>query len=151
MQIIHTDAADPDFRILSGELERHFDDLAGGRDKRSRYAPLNALANIKDAFIAYENGRPVGCVSFKEYGPGLAEVKRMFVKPEYRGRKIARELMKALEAEAARQSYSGLILETGRAFTAAVELYKNLSFEVIENYGPYADMPASVCFRKMMR
>ena len=91
---------------------------------------------------------PVGCASFKDYEPGVAEVKRVFVRENYRGRGLARKLMQAVEEHARQKGYRSLILETGKPLVSAVALYTNMGYHVIPNYGPYECMDESVCMRK---
>lgn len=56
--------------------------------------------------------------------------------------------MKAAEVKAAEKGYNNLILETGRILNEAVNLYQNIGYTIIENYGQYKDLPESVCMRK---
>ncbi len=148
MEIRHTDGSDRDFVFLCRELDEFLNDVAGGEENRAEYIFHNALCDIRDAFIAYEEGLPVGCASFKAYLKDVAEVKRVFVRSAHRGRKIGEALMHALEKEARGQGYRFLILETGDPLTAATGLYKKLGYRPIRNYGPYADMPEALCMGK---
>jgi GNAT superfamily N-acetyltransferase len=151
MEIRHTDGADGDFILLCRELDEFLNDAAGGAEHRAAYILHNELSGIHDVFIAYEKGRPAGCASFKAYAMGTAEVKRVFVRSAYRGRKIGETLMRALEEEARRQGYGRLVLETGDPLVAATGLYKKTGYRFIENYGPYADMPKARCMGKEIK
>ena len=57
-------------------------------DEHSFYAQFNKVDKIRFAIVAYEDQRPVGCGAIKEFTPDAAEVKRMFVVPEKRGKGI---------------------------------------------------------------
>lgn len=148
MKLIDTDGTNPDFILLCSMLDAYLNALAGGEENRSEYVPLNQLDHIRDAFVLYDGVLPVGCASFKKYEDGVAEVKRVFVREEYRGRGLSRKLMEAVEAKAKQNGYRGLILETGRPLVSAVALYTNMGYSVIPNYGPYECMDESVCMRK---
>lgn len=148
MRIINTDGKNEDFIALCARLDEHLNYIMGGEKQRAVYAPFNTLGEIHDAFVAYEDDKPAGCAAFKRYSEGVAEVKRVFVRPEYRGKGIARFLMTELTATAKRQGYNALILETGRPLEAAIRLYESIGFEVIENYGQYKSLPDSVCMKK---
>ncbi len=148
MDLFYTDGTNPDFMSLCSMLDAHLNMLAGGEENRSEYVPLNKLDDIHDAFVLYDGTLPVGCASFKEYEAGIAEVKRVFVRGEYRGRGLSRLLMQAVEEKAKRKGYRSLILETGRPLVSAVALYTNMGYQVIPNYGPYECMRESVCMRK---
>ncbi len=148
MELRYTDGADPDFIALCAMLDDHLNALAGGEERRSEYVPLNKLDHIHDAFVLYDGALPVGCASFKDYEPGVAEVKRVFVRENYRGRGLARKLMQAVEEHARQKGYRSLILETGKPLVSAVALYTNMGYHVIPNYGAYECMGESVCMRK---
>ncbi len=148
MTFTFTDGQDPDFIALCSALDAHLNREAGGEANRAQYVPHNALDHIHDAVIAYDGDVAVGCGSFKRHGDGVAEVKRVFVREDHRGRGVARELMARLEQRAKEQGYTALILETGRHMADAVGLYHALGYRDIPNYGPYADMPGSVCMHK---
>ncbi|HWR24184.1 MAG TPA: GNAT family N-acetyltransferase [Feifaniaceae bacterium] len=148
MELIRTDGKHPDFIRLCAMLDAYLNALAGGEEKRAEYVPLNRLDHIHDAFVLYDGALPVGCASFKEYEEGVAEVKRVFVREEYRGRGLSWRLMEAVEGKAREKGYVSLILETGRPLISAIALYTRMGYRIIPNYGPYVCMGESVCMRK---
>ena len=77
-------------------------------------------------------------------------MKRMYVRPAYRGRGIARQLLSALEELAFQQGHSVLRLETGSYLPAAIGLYTSGGYQPIPVYGEYVDNPYSVCFAKRL-
>ena len=92
----------------------------------------------------------MGCASFKYYEDHVAEVKRVFVKKEFRGKGISIKLMDELEHKAKTNGYKKLILETGAPLVEARGLYVKMNYKIIENYGQYKDMPESICMEKML-
>jgi proline-specific peptidase len=142
------DAPVPDFLALVHELDEGLRALNG--DLQTIYDRYNGLEGIKDIVIAYDGPDPVGCASIKEHDDGAYEVKRVFVRPGYRGRGIARAMMHRLEELAEGRGATSLVLETGRDFDPAVRLYRSLRFEVMENYGHYKGMAESLCMRKVL-
>ena len=72
----------------------------------------------------------------------------MYVRPAYRGRGIARQLLVALEEEALHAGYAQLRLETGTYLPAAIGLYRSAGYQPIAAYGEYVHNPYSVCFAK---
>jgi GNAT superfamily N-acetyltransferase len=148
MHFIYTNGEDRGFIGLCGELDDYLNEIAGGEKKRKEYLPYNTLEDIHDVVLAFENHIPVACAGFKYYADGIAEVKRVFVKEDYRGRGISLLLMKHLEQKAKQQGYRSLILETGEPLIAAMGLYKKIGFKRVENYGPYIGMKQSICMKK---
>lgn len=98
--------------------------------------------------VAYDGETPVGCAGFQRYDHTTAEVKRVFIKSEYRGRGISKKLMEGLEQRARDQDYSRLILETGKPLVCAVRLYQRIGYRRIPNDGPYKEISESVCMEK---
>ena len=135
-----------DFVLLTDELDQEL--WAKQGEAQKAYHGFNRLDGIHDVVLAYDGAEPVGCASFKVREPGLAEVKRMFVRPSHRGQDISRGLMAELERQAVAQGLRFFVLETSRNFATAVGLYRSLGYTEIENYPPYVGMPESICFRK---
>ena len=100
--------------------------------------------------MAYDGAEPVACGGLRPYGDGAAEVKRVFVKREYRGRGISTRIMALLEERARERGFCALVLETNRLLVPAVSLYAGLGYAVTDNYGPYINMPESLCMRKAL-
>lgn len=76
--------------------------------------------------------------------PGFAEIKRLFVRADYRGRGLAKELMQAAMCRAREAGHHELKLETGHLQPDANNLYRQLGFVECERFGDYPDHPASV-------
>ncbi len=97
MQFEYTDGCNEDFVELCHGLDNFLNELVGGEENRAAYVPYNKLDDIHDVILAYDNDIPVGSASFKKYDDECAEVKRVFIKEEYRGRGISNKLMELLE------------------------------------------------------
>lgn len=142
-----TTNADPAFtdliRQLDEDLWKRYGEIQG------QYAPLNIL-DTATAVVAFLDDAPAGCGCFKEYEPGTAELKRVFVPPAHRQRGVARGIVAALEAWARELGYATMILETGNLQHEAIALYAKLGYEQIPLFPPYVGMPASMCMRKSL-
>jgi putative acetyltransferase len=143
-----TNGQDDDFVSLCALLEESLEETVGAALQRSKYKRFNALEKIKDAVVAYNGSEPVACGGFRYFEDSVAEVKRVFVKKEYRGRGISKRLMEMLECRALERGFKTLILETNSLLEPAVRLYEGLGYAVIDSYGPYKEMRESVCMRK---
>ena len=105
------------------------------------------VAPGRGAFLLVRHaGAPVGCGAVRRLDAGTAELKRMYVVPELRGKGLGRRLVDALEAEARALGLRHLVLETGTRQLAAMALYRALGFRPIPLYGEYLASPdTSVC------
>ncbi|EPR11577.1 GNAT family N-acetyltransferase [Ruminiclostridium papyrosolvens] len=150
MELISTDGNDKRFVNLCYELDDFLNEIVGGEKQREKYNQYNNLKDIHDVILVIDNGQVVGCGSFKKYDEKVAEIKRVFVKKEYRKKGLAKSIMKTLEQKAMENGYSKLILETGNVLKDAIKLYSGIGYKVIENYGQYVDMPESICMGKLL-
>jgi putative acetyltransferase len=98
--------------------------------------------------IARVDGCAVGCGALRALQMGIGEVKRMFVLPEFRGRGIARRILKALESRARDLGHATVWLETGVGQPEAISLYKSAGYLEFAGWGEYVGNPFSVCFQK---
>lgn len=148
IKLLRTDSDNADFRELVALLDA---DLAirDGAD-HGFYAQFNKIDKIREVVIAYKDELAVGCGAFKEYSPGVAEIKRMYVRENMRGRGIAGKVLNELEAWAKELNFSGCILETGLKQPEAIRLYQKNDYQTIPNYGQYAGVENSVCMRKFL-
>jgi GNAT superfamily N-acetyltransferase len=89
--------------------------------------------------LAREFDQLIGCVALRPCGPTKCEMKRLFVRPEYRDRGLGRVLVEAIIEEASKIGYTHMRLDTlpGR-MDRAIELYRSMGFAEIE---PYYDTP----------
>jgi GNAT superfamily N-acetyltransferase len=146
LQIIRTNSEHPDFielvKLLDAELA-----IRDG-DDHDFYHQFNQIDSIRHVVVAYEAGKPIACGALKTYAPAVAEVKRMFVRDEARGRGIATQILAALERWARELAFNTCILETGKQQPEAIRLYLKTGYTVIPNYGQYAGVDNSVCFEK---
>lgn len=148
MHIIkRTNSDHVDFQNLVLELDK---DLAiKNGDTNEFFAQYNKLDLIKNVVVAYDaSGIAVGCGAMKEYEEGIMEIKRMFVPVNKRGNGIAGEILLELQLWAKQLGYKKCILETGDKMVEAIGLYKKNDFQIIPNYGQYADVESSICFEK---
>lgn len=148
IQLIRTDSSNTDFQNLVVALDK---DLAiRDGEEHAFFAQFNKIAHIKYVVVAYQDGQAVGCGAIKEYAPGVMEVKRMFVPLEKRGNGIASLVLAELEKWAKELNYSKCILETGLKQPEAIRLYQKNQYQVIPNYGQYAEVESSICFEKIL-
>ncbi|HXQ72415.1 MAG TPA: GNAT family N-acetyltransferase [Pyrinomonadaceae bacterium] len=85
--------------------------------------------------LAREIEQVMGCVALRPVGPTTCEMKRLFVRPEYRDRRLGRILVEAIVEEARKIGYTHMRLDTmSDRMGRAIELYKSVGFVDIEPY-----------------
>ena len=144
--IKRTSSDDSDFLNLVVLLDKELKKRDG--DDHTFFAQFNKLDKIKNVVVNYEEDIPVGCGAFKEYDKKTAEIKRMFVKPQFRKKGIAVKILNELESWAKELNFSECILETGKKQPEAIRLYQKSGYTLIPNYGQYVTVENSVCMKK---
>ena len=120
------------FDLSFQDFEKELESLPG------RYAvPEGCL------LIAQNQDGIVGCVAVRKIDNGLCEMKRLFVRPEYRGTGIGRRLAMEIIQTAIRLGYSHMRLDTTPSMSTATSLYRSLGFYDTEPYC-YNPVPGAV-------
>ena len=149
LQISPVDPTHPDAAALIAALDREL---------LRRYPGETVHGIDADGFVARGGlfligrigGEAVACGAIRPMDRDVAEVKRMFVRAEHRGRGLARSLLAALEAAARDRGYRMLRLETGEGQPEAIALYRRAGYVPIPRYGEFTDDPRSRCFEKTL-
>jgi GNAT superfamily N-acetyltransferase len=100
--------------------------------------------------VARQGDDIAGCGALRPLEKGVAEIKRMFVRPPFRRRGISKQILAALESIAREKGYETLRLETGTIQPEALGLYASAGYTKIPAYGEYIGNPYSVCFEKKL-
>lgn len=104
------------------------------------YTRYTESENIENVWIAYVDNHPAGCIAFRKKDGNVGEVKRLFLRKEYRGRGISKELLKVMEHHAGEQGCTKLFLDTRITLEPAVSLYRDVGFQVVFQQGLYIQM-----------
>jgi ribosomal protein S18 acetylase RimI-like enzyme len=106
------------------------DELAGLPGKYARPGGV--------ALIARDGADAAGAVAYRMVEPGVCEMKRLYVRPAFRGRDIGRELANELIEDARARGYRTMLLDTLASMSSARALYRDLGFVTV---APYYDNP----------
>jgi len=139
---------DPDAARLRTAQQDELRDLYGEDDIGHTMTGESILAMV----LLRVDGAPVACGAIRDaedvLGPGVGELKRMFVVPEQRGRGYSRAVLTELERIARDRGLHRLVLETGVLQSQAIGLYLSAGYHSMDNFGEYATETSSRCFTK---
>ncbi|HEY9164817.1 MAG TPA: GNAT family N-acetyltransferase [Candidatus Kryptonia bacterium] len=93
------------------------------------YAPPNGRL-----ILVYDGPVALGCIALRKIEDGICEMKRLYLKPEARGKGLGRKLAADLIAEAVRIGYTKMRLDTVPSMTEAISLYRSLGFRDVRQY-----------------
>jgi ribosomal protein S18 acetylase RimI-like enzyme len=106
------------------------------------------LAEQVAFFVIRVDEAPAGCGGVQLFGSDYAEVKRMYVRPQFRGQGLAKSMLDHLTEYARSRAAGRLRLETGIHQRAAIRLYEQTGFRRIPPFGEYRADPLSLFFEK---
>ncbi|GAA3760685.1 GNAT family N-acetyltransferase [Salinactinospora qingdaonensis] len=114
--------------------------------------PAPSAADVDAFLIAVEgqSGQALGCGALRGLDPGAAEVKRMYVVPSWRGRRLGEHLLRRLETVAVESGATRMLLETGARQPESIRLYERCGYRRVANFGPYVDRAGSLCYERAL-
>ncbi|AVK50312.1 hypothetical protein AXY43_21195 [Clostridium sp. MF28] len=142
-----TTSEDVDFEFLEKQLDEELFEIYG--EMQNNYSSHNTVRDLK-TIIIYDDKKTIGCGCLKFLDYDLAEVKRVYVSLEDRGRGVAKIIVKEIEKLAIENNIKNIILQTGSRQKAAVSLYESMGYRLTENYGPYINDSNSICMKKIV-
>lgn len=146
IKIIKTTSENTDFIALVKNLDKSLWETYP--ELQSNYWGNNIIELNPNVIIVYVDGVAVACSCFKKYDKNSIEIKRMFVSPEARGKRLAQMMLQELESWAKGLGFSFSILETLYKQEAAIGVYQKAGYVITDNYPPYVGLGNSICMKK---
>ncbi|MHC3468274.1 GNAT family N-acetyltransferase [Streptomyces sp. 7R007] len=129
------DGAHPDARACldayAADLDARFPE---GFDKADLVGPEEVSGAAGAFFVAYEEGRPVGCGALRRLERGVGEIRHVWVHEDARRLGLARRILGALEQEASARGLSVVRLDTHASLTEAQTMYRASGYTEIPSY-----------------
>lgn len=135
---------------MIAELDAHLEPLYPS-ESRHGFSVQKLIADSVAFFVIRVDGAPAGCGGIKLFGTNYGELKRMYVRPQFRGLGLAKLLLDHLANFARSHKVGVLRLETGIHQHAAIGLYERMGFQRIPPFGEYRDDPVSRCYEKRIQ
>ncbi len=138
MRIVSTDITNWDVLQLFSLHDDYMIEFLG--EDKAYYTRYNESENIENCWIAYSDDSPIGCIAFRKKSDNVGEVKRLFIKSEYRGCGISKILLDTVECYAKEHGFHALFLDTRITLEPAVSIYRNFGFSIVFQQGLYIQM-----------
>lgn len=149
MQILRTNGANEDFHKLVELLDENL--WALYTDTMAQYVAGNIVDHDVLVVILYCGTEPITCGCLRPFQDSASvELKRMFVKKEYRGKGYSKEIVRELLRWSKEMNFETVCLETGVKQPEAVNLYEKMGFVRTEPYGEYIGNPESICMKHVI-
>jgi GNAT superfamily N-acetyltransferase len=137
----------PVAHYLVEQVQEEYVQRYGGRDA-AVVEPAEFLPPRGIFLVAEIGGVPAGCGAWRVLAAGMAEIKRVYVEPDFRRRGLAQVIVAALEDGAAQAGHRSVVLNTGQEQPEALALYADLGYVPVSGYGIYACAPGAVFLGK---
>ncbi|MGN0943869.1 MULTISPECIES: GNAT family N-acetyltransferase [Fusobacterium] len=105
-----------------------------GYDEEIKNLPGKYALPYGRLYIAYYNNKAAGCIALRKFENDGCEMKRLFVRPEYRHLKIGKKLVDKIIEDARELKYKYMVLDTLSNLHEAVSLYRKSGFQEVEAY-----------------
>ena len=145
--VVTFDVVDPRSPEARSVIDRYFAELdtrfRSGFDPGPGGAAADAdtMREPSGAFVVvHDTGEAVGCGGVIRVDDGTAEIKRMWIRPDHRGRGLGRRLLAHLESVAAGFGHRRVLLDTNESLSEAIAMYGRSGYQPVERYNdnPYA-------------
>lgn len=136
-----------DARLLIEELESHLAPLYP-QVNRFGYSADKLIQQGVAFFVTRQDGAPAGCGGVQFYGMEYGELKRMFVRPQFRGLGLGKLMLEHLEGHTRKHNIPLLRLETGIYQKEAIVLYERMGYRTCPPFGEYTTSPLNMFFEK---
>lgn len=134
---------------LIGELDALLEPLYP-RESRHGLSVDLLISEAVAFFVLRVDGAPAGCVGIQLVGTRYGEIKRLYVRPQFRGRGLSRVLLNRVEDHSRTNGVHLVRLETGILQKEAIALYERTGYRRIPPFGAYTEDPLSLCYEKRL-
>lgn len=138
-----------DSRLLIEELESHLAPLYTQKNRHG-YGIEKLIQQGVAFFVIRRDGIPAGCGGVQFFGMEYGELKRMYVRPRFRGQGLGKLMLQHLEDYTRGFNIPLLRLETGIHQKEAIRLYERMGYRVCPPFNEYTESPLNRFFEKQI-
>jgi ribosomal protein S18 acetylase RimI-like enzyme len=138
-----------DASMLVEELDAHLETLYPIESRHGLSVQRLISENVA-FFVSRHDGAPAGCGGIKFVTSEYGEIKRMYVRPQFRGLGLGKLMLNHLIEHALARNINVIRLETGIHQHQAIRLYEGEGFLRIPPFPPYREDPNSRCYEKRL-
>lgn len=156
LRIVRVGADHPDAALLITEVQAEYA-LRYGTPDESPVEIAEFTESVGAFYIGYVGDDPAVSGAWRRHpvppgveGTSAAEIKRMYVRPAYQRKGLARIMLSHLEAESRAAGCDVVVLGTGTRQPEAIALYESSGFHLVEGFGHYAASPVNRSFAKTL-
>ena len=142
MNIVSMNISDKSVLSLFSEHDDYMIDFLG--DDKWCYTRYSENENIENVWVVYSDNFPIGCIAYRKKADGVGEVKRLYIRNEYRGKGTSKVLLKTVECYAKEQGCNTLFLDTRITLEPAVSIYRSFGFNIVFQQGLYIQMKKKI-------
>lgn len=135
--------------LLIDELETYLTPLYPA-ESRHGFSVAKLIAEQVAFFVTRQDGLPAGIGGVKLFGTDYGEIKRMYVRPQFRGLGLAKQMITHLETYTQARGINLLRLETGIHQTESIGLYERMGYYLVPPFGAYKEDPLSLFYEKRL-
>ena len=146
MKTIITDEKDERFLNLVEELDYGYYQRIG--DELKKYEKYNEFKDTHIVILSMDGEKAIACASYRKFDSQSVEFKRVYVKREYRKRRIAYNLIRQLEKDVIEKGFRHSYIVTGKNNHAAIRLYEKLDYVQSDKFGQFKDDETVICMKK---
>lgn len=138
-----------DAQLLTDEVQLEYAHRYGGGGDINPIDPAEFVPPVGMFVMAYVDEMPAAMGGWRRHGDD-AEIRRMYVRPQFQRQGLARIVLKRIEQTAVEAGFTRMILETGLEQPEAITLYRSEGYSDIPAFGFYAEEPLSVHLGKRL-
>lgn len=142
MNIVSISKVNQDAAELFAEHDDYLIEFLG--EDRKYYTRYSNNENLENIWVAYSENVPAGCIAYRKKADSVGEIKRLYVRSGYRGKRLSKELIKTAQDYAKEKGCKTMFLDTRITLEPAVSIYRSCGYDIVFQQGLYIQMEKKI-------